>query len=190
MRKIIILCSWIVTMFSSVVLIITGVVPLSLKGFSVDKNDRLYIGTEKGIAVYQGDVQVDSISLPTSRAYAFTMQRNDTILLSTATEVYILDLSGNVLNHRADAGSETFYKLRANRRDYKSWKGDHYHMNGSFGYTRIYKNNVELVYKSSPLSCIVVVFLIFGGVAMSSYILWNSIQRIKKHGIGFNPSEI
>jgi len=172
---------WIVVTFVSVMLIITGAVTLSVESFAVDKNDRLYVSTVNGIAVYEEGIRVDRISLPTSRGYQFTVQRNDTILLSTSTEVYTLDMSGNILSQREDVGSRTFYQLQANRRNFKSRNGDNYRMRGTFGCTRIIKNDSEVVFRTGALSAIVAFTLVFGSMTVAAFVLWNTMKVLKNH---------
>ena len=55
---------------------------------------------------------IGSISPKTSRGYAFTIQKDDTILLSTASSIYTLDLSGNVIDKQEDVGTKTFNELQ------------------------------------------------------------------------------
>lgn len=183
-KNFVIFVAWIVISFTCVMLVLTGAVNLSVDCFSVDKNDRLYISTTNGIAVYEDGKQVDRISLPTSRGYKFTMQRNNTILLSTSTEVYVLDLSGNIISQREDAGATTFYQIQRNRRNFKSWNGDNYRLRGTVGYTRIIKNNSEIVFRTGALSAVVAFVLIFGWIAMAICILRDSIKVLKNRGIG------
>ena len=171
---------WIVVGFTCVMLIITGAINLSVESFAVDKNDRLYISTTNGIAVYEEGMQVGRISLPTSRGYKFTIQRNDTILLSTSTKVYILDLSGNILSQREDTGSRTFYQLQKNRRTFKSWHGDNYHLRGIFGCMRIIKNDSEVIFRTGALSAIVTIVMVFGWISVAVFIFRNTIKVLEK----------
>lgn len=72
-------------------------VTISYKGFGIDSKGTLYIGKDSVIEkVNDGKVMV-TISPKTSREYAFAIKEDDTILLSTASTVYTLDLSGNAI---------------------------------------------------------------------------------------------
>lgn len=72
----------------------------------------------------------------TSRAYLFTVQADDTILLSTSTDVYVLDLNGEVISRQPDEGTKTFNSLQWKRK-FTAADGDVYYKQWNFGRTRI-----------------------------------------------------
>ncbi|MHB8963504.1 MAG: hypothetical protein ACYC5K_10170, partial [Saccharofermentanales bacterium] len=97
-------------------MIISGLVTLSLSGFAFDSSGRLYLGKDAAIEVYEGGTLKYRISPMTSRGYIFTIQSDDTILLSTSSVVYTMNLNGEVLTEEEDVGTKTFNKLQ------KDWK--------------------------------------------------------------------
>ena len=129
------------------ILIATGVVSTEIKCFAIDSTDRIYVGRARKIDVYEDGVLVDSFSAKTAKAYAFTILPDDTILLSTSTIVYSMDLEGNVLNSYTDTG--TYDTLRGESEVFTTQSGDVYKLKGKFVWPRIVKNSDEVVYKIS-----------------------------------------
>ena len=43
-------------------------------GFAVDSSERLYVGTNAGIEVYENGVRIKTINPPSSRSYVFTIE--------------------------------------------------------------------------------------------------------------------
>ena len=171
---------WFSVLIPCVILVATGTVTLSVSNFAVDSNDRVYIGTEREIAIYQNNMVVGSIVPPTSRGYAFTVTEDDNILLSTASNVYLLDLEGNVLRKVPEIGTTTFNELQRNKREFISVNGDFYQMQGNLLRTRIIKNNSENVFQISVLSVVVKYLLIFSAIGMYIFIVLWLITRIKR----------
>ena len=96
-----------------------GYVSISYNGFAIDSLDNLYVGKENKIEKYYNDVLIGTIDPQTSRAYAFTI-KDDTILLSTTSTVYTLDLNGNIVSEREDYELETFNMLQHQKKIYRS----------------------------------------------------------------------
>lgn len=154
-------------LFVCVILVITGIVTPSLSGFAVDSSDRLYIGMQKEICVYEEGSIIRRINPHTSRTYIFTITENDTILLSTSTKIYVMDLYGNILEEREDVGADTYNQLSYKKRRFVSHSGDVYTLKGIIGPTRIVKNNFETVYQIDALSFSVKVCLWLCGVGLA-----------------------
>jgi hypothetical protein len=146
---------WGCILFICVMLVVCNVVTLSIKSFAVDSQDRLYIGQSEVICVYEGDELVNQISAQTSRAYQFTVQSNDTVLLSTASKVYIINMNGEILDEYEDVGTKTYNKLQRNSKTFTSNKGDKYQIKDALARTKIVKNNTETVYQIPVLSVVV-----------------------------------
>lgn len=133
-----------------IVLIMAGVVDLSVKCYSIDSEGNLYIGIHKEIDVYSNGELIRSFSPKTSRDYVFTI-RDDEILLSTPTYLFRMDLYGNVIESGEDKSGGTFFLLQANK--YKIvLNQDHYELKGILGWTKIVKNDTQVVYRISGLS--------------------------------------
>lgn len=147
------------------VLIITGKVSISYSsGFGVDSSGILYLGTDTEIKkIYNGET-VASISPQTSRGYMFTVQKDDTILLSTGSYVYVTDLSGNVINEKEDPYTRTFNELQSTKNKFIASDNREYVMRSRFGRKIIYSGD-EVIYKMPLADYIVkIVFvLIFSG---------------------------
>ena len=146
---------WACVLFICVMLVICNAVTLSIESFAVDSQNRIYIGRPEEIHVYEGDRLVKRISAQTSRGYQFTVLKSDAILLSTSSNVYTMDLDGNVLSVREDVGTKTYNKLQYARKNFTSHKGDQYQIRDALGRAKIVKNGTETVYQISVLSVIV-----------------------------------
>lgn len=131
----------------------TGRVSINYSGFGVDDSGVLYVGKDSGIEKYKDGKMIGIISPQTSRGYAFTIQGDDTILLSTASTVYTLDLSGNVLDEWEDKDTSTFNKLQFIKK-FTTKDGHKYVMKSHFGRTIICCNN-EIIYQMPLLDYIV-----------------------------------
>ena len=59
---------------SVLVSFISGSAISEYMGFAVDSSERLYVGTNAGIEVYENGVKVKTIDPPSSRSYAFTIE--------------------------------------------------------------------------------------------------------------------
>lgn len=131
---------------TGIILMINGTVVLSICGFAVDSQDRIYIGTANEIRVYEYGEFTNSINPQTSRSYRFTITDDDYILLSTSTKVYRMDLNGQIVDTEDDPGASVYNQISYGRRKFVSKKGDTYRLSSIFGWTEITKNNTETVY--------------------------------------------
>lgn len=81
------------------VMVFSGQVCTEYKGFSVDKEENLYIGMPSVVKVYSAEGEyLRSFSPKTSRGYNFTIKDGDTVFIDTGDKLYTLDLYGNVLD--------------------------------------------------------------------------------------------
>lgn len=170
-RMVAFIVPWACILFICVMLVICNAVTLSIECFGVDSQNQIYVGRSGEICVYNGDKIVNRISAQTSRSYLFTVLKNDNIMLSTASKVYVIDTDGNILSERDDVGTTTYIKMQADRRNFISHKGDQYQIRNILGRTKIVKNGTETVYQITVLSvvvktmialCIVSIILFFG----------------------------
>jgi len=166
-----------VVMLFCLVLIIAGKVSLSISGFAVDHEERLYIGLGNEIRVYENGQIVRTISPQTSRAYRFTIQEDQTILLSTSTKVYTMDLEGNVLSCKEDPGADTYNQISYRRRKFVSQKGDVYRSVGILGWTGIVKNGEQIVYQTDALTVCVKILFVLCWAAMFIFLIWRNARR-------------
>lgn len=127
----------------------------SIVGFAVDSQNRIYVGESNGIEVHENQLHVLTINPQTSRSYVFTILEDDTILLSTPTKVYHMDLTGEIMDTWEDNGADTFNQIQYQKHRFTSANGDEYKVKGLLGRTRIVKNETEVVYRISLLSFIV-----------------------------------
>ena len=88
-------------------LILTGKVTIQYQGFGIDSNEVVYVGKQRQIQKIYNNNVVATINPRTSRGYAFTVQNNDTILLSTSSTVYTLNLEGEVISKQEDIDTST-----------------------------------------------------------------------------------
>lgn len=152
-------------------LLITGTVTPFISGFAVDKNDRIYVGEQTEISVYENGTLIRTINPQTSRAFAFTIE-DDQILLSATTTVYTMDLDGNILDAREDPGANTYNQLQYNKRKYVSHNGDTYKLKSQIGWTRIVKNDTQTVYRISLLSFLVKILMALLLLAVFIFPAW------------------
>lgn len=132
--------------FVCLFLIITGSVSLSFNGFAVDEQGQLYIGRDNTIVVLNNREYSRSISPHTSRTYKFTIINDESIILSTSSEVYVMDLYGNVLQQYPDDDTSVYNQLQRQSRHYIASDGTKYAMKRHWGRIRIYKED-EIVYE-------------------------------------------
>lgn len=166
-------------LFICVMLVICNAVTLSIESFAVDSQNRIYISRPEEIHVYEGDRLVKRISAQTSRGYQFTVLKSDAILLSTSSNVYTMDLDGNVLSVREDVGTKTYNKLQYARKTFTSHKGDQYQIRNEIGRTKIVKNGTETVYQISVLSVIVKMLIALCIASIILFIGKNVIEKVK-----------
>ena len=164
-------------MLFCLVLLLTGKVSLSFSGFAVDCKERLYIGMRNEIRVYENGQIVRTISPQTSRAYRFTIQEDQTILLSTSTKVYTMDLEGNVLSCKEDPGADTYNQISYRRRKFVSQKGDVYRSVGILGWTGIVKNGEQIVYQTDALTVCVKILFVLCWAAIFIFPIWGNARR-------------
>lgn len=130
-------------------------VTLSYLGFGMDSTGILYVGKDSSIEKVKDGKVIETIDPPPARNYAFTIKKDDTILLSTASTVYTLDLSGNIISEAEDEGTWTFNKLQITRKFFASSDGEIYVVKHPFGRTTIRSSEGETIYQMPILDYIV-----------------------------------
>lgn len=135
-------------------------VTLSYRGFAMDSTGILYVGKDASIEKIKDGKVIETLSPQTSRGYAFTIKKDDTILLSTASTVYTLDLSGNIISETEDEGTLTFNKLQITKKFFASSDGKIYVVKSPFGRTTVRSSKGETIYQMPILDYIVKLILI------------------------------
>lgn len=171
-------CCFFCVFLPCLLLILSGSVTLSVKGFAVDGNERLYVGNAKEISVFDAGIQVSSISPQTSRSYAFTITEEETILLSTSTKVYTMDLNGNILHYEEDPGADMYNQLSYGKKTFTTASGNTYKLRNILGWWVITKNGREVVWSMGLFSYMILVIVTFCAVAMFVFILYFISKRV------------
>lgn len=167
-----------VVMLTCVLLIVSGIANPFISSFAVDSEERLYIGLQGRIEVYDGNSKISTINPKTSRSYVFTILEDDTILLSTSTTVYSMELNGNILDSWEDHGAQTYNDIQYSNLQYISRTGDRYTLDGILGWSRITKNDTVVMYSISVISFLVKVMLLASIVCLFSIVILLIKDRI------------
>ena len=144
-----------VIMLFSMFLYISGIAQPFIPRFALDSSERLYIGYNQMIAVYDDGQKIASISPQTSRGYSFTINPDDTIFICTGDRSYLTDLDGNILETYEDINLTTNWELQYKGKSFTNSNGDIFKVRSSLGYTKIVKNGTEVIFRISLLSFIV-----------------------------------
>ena len=185
MKRLLIFCIIICSVvFPCLFLIITGNANLFIDSYAVDSYDRLYIGKEGKIDVYENGSLQYSIDARTSKSCAFTITENDCIVLSTASHVYTLTLQGDEISVCDDPGSSMFTKLQNGSRTFHSKNGNTYERVCYFGRTKIVKNDEEVVYQMDLLSFAVKILMAGSVVALFCFVIYMIVEDFKRRKTG------
>lgn len=163
------------------ILIISESVSFSFHGFGIDSADRLYIGTGHKISVYEGKTEINTITTGTSRGFYFTIQRDDTILLSTSTHVYILDLQGSLIKEITQDIERTHGRIKDGRFRFQTASGDLYIASRPFGRLTIHQGD-DVVFKM-PLLDYVTMLLTFISAPCFLLSIWLTKRYNKRQGM-------
>lgn len=164
-------------------LIISGAVTPSISGFAIDSSGKLYVGMPQKICIYDAETLVGSISPYTSRSYAFTINEDDNIILSTSTKVYLMNLDGTILDTWDDPGADTFNQIRYRKAEYISANGDVYKLSSVFGWISITKNGVDVVWHIDLFSYIVILLLGISATAILGLFVWISYVQKRSRDV-------
>lgn len=180
MKKIIVFCLSfnILILNCALLLCFLGYANTDFNGFAVDSNNCLYIGKERRIEIYKNNYLINTINPPTSRAYIFSIQNDDTIILSTASVVYIMDLEGNIIRSYEDTYTQTYNSLKKTKNKFSTKDGEQYSVKHRFSRLEIVNSNNIQIYQMPLLDFIVrIVFVIsFLGLWILIPILINRIK--------------
>ena len=115
-------------MVVTLLLVLSGAVAFECNGLGIDAGGRVYVGKPNAICVYESGSLVNEIDPQTNRGYAFIVTEENTILLSTSTMVYSLDLEGNIFESYEDEGAKMINTLRRARYRFEGADGRTYSM--------------------------------------------------------------
>lgn len=143
-RAVYLFCGWVLIM-TLIVLAFSEKYSSTIFGYAVDSQDRLYVGLNGHIEVFENEEPIRSFSSLTSRAYSFTIDENDVIILATANRNYKLDLQGNVITE-LEHGSGLLNEIRNLNRHEVTVNGNDYRLI-NLGWPRILKNGNAVAYR-------------------------------------------
>ena len=165
----------VLSLLASVVMffLLTGKVNLFYTGFALDSQGRLYVGKASKIDVWEDGRYITSISPQTSHGYAFTIQ-HDSILLAANSNLYTMDLSGNILTQKEDAHTQEYNRLYAQRKRFTQTDGVSYRSQNCMGYYTIScmdNQNDEPIYRMPLLDYAIKILCVVTYVSWAIYIL-------------------
>ena len=166
--------------FPCLAMILTGIATPFIEGFAVDASDRLYVGVQEEIRVYDNGELAYVISPQTSKGYAFTITEDDQILLSTSSITYRMSLSGDILEKNEEDSVSLYNELNWGKKQFVSASGDEYRMKSYLGWTRIIKNGEERVYRISVLSFAVKCLLAACMIAILAFPMCVALHNSRK----------
>lgn len=144
-----------------------GDVNLSIDCFAVDSTERVYVGLDSKICVYEEQQllytirEFKGLGDITVKASIFTITPDDTLKMATGGYVIFMDLDGNVQEIQLDnADSSVFTQMESKKNKFVSSDGDVYTKRHALGRTFIQKNDGEIVYQISVFSFVVKLLLI------------------------------
>lgn len=160
-RSILVLFLMIVTIFFSFGAFLTGAISFGVTDFAVDASGRIYVGKTYKVDVYEnGEI---SHTIPASiygKEYAFSIDPEDTFILSTYGRIHEMDLQGNVQRTYNDPAYRVHSKLKSDNTVFISATGDCYKLLNTLGYYRISKNDAEIVYSMPVFDYVMLLTLI------------------------------
>ena len=110
-------------------------------GVAVDSDKNLYLGKGSVIQVFSpSGEEIRNLSSMTSRGYSFTITEDNLILLDTGSDVYTMDIYGNIIQKSDSTGESIFSKYRyTNKYSYITSDGTQYIMKNILFRTKICK---------------------------------------------------
>lgn len=171
-----------VIIFFCLIMIFSKMATPYISGFGVDSKGRVYVGENEGVCIYQDLLKIGSIEIQ-GDTYLVDVDESDSIRVVYTSQVDWLDMSGNVVKTMDDPNARTYSQLSSAGKRFVSANGDIYKKTGQYGWTRIIKNNSEIVYCQSILSFAVKMLLQVCAISMFVGAIW-VIQRVQKMKAG------
>lgn len=170
-----------VVIFSCLFLIASGKSSPCINGFAVDSYGRLYVGELTKISVYKDKSKIKEISPLTTRGYTFTIKA-DEIIVATSSEVWYLNLTGEIKRSEDDSDTEKFNFIKSNNKTFISDTGKKYSIDYSYGRWKIVCDG-SIILQMSLLDYIVKILLIISIVALvifvPYYVVPGWVKRMK-----------
>lgn len=145
-------------------------------GFAVDSSERLYVGTNAGIEVYEDGVKVKTIEPPSSRSYVFTIE-DEKIVSSVGDAICIFSLDGELLERYED-NYDNFLKMKSNSTVFVAPSGKEYRSKNTLGYYKIIQGD-KCVYTMPLFSYIVNVLFVVCIICILSFVIVMVIKMYK-----------
>ena len=140
-----------------------GIYTHQYSGFGIDTNGILYVGTDSGIKKYHNSEVIGEIYQQTSRGYSFTVQSDDTILLSTGYEFITMNSNGTVLIRTdVDGNTRLESEIRKSNRVFYNVNGSAYSVKHPLLRTTVYDESGKIVFQMPLLDyCFRILMIVF-----------------------------
>lgn len=153
----------------------TGTITPFIQRFDVDSQGRIYVGIDDNIVVYQDKKEINRFPFPKGEN-TFIITADDVIYVQDGLNAFAMDLSGNVTEYMEDADIKfpSTTPSVPSLLGMKKQNGDVYRFVDLLGYTRIVKNNTEVVFAISELTCaakLLGIFCILGFAGTHVYLI-------------------
>lgn len=162
---------------SVLVSFISGNTTSEYMGFAVDSSERLYIGTNAGIEVYEDGVKVKTIDPPSSRSYVFTIE-DEKIVSSVGDTICIFSLDGELIEKHQD-NYDNFHEMKRSSTGFVSPSGKEYRSKNTLGYYKIMQGD-KCVYAMPLFSYIVNVLFVVCIICILSFVIVMVIKMYKR----------
>ncbi len=164
--------------FFSLVMILSKLAIPYISSFDVDSKGRVYVGENEGVCIYQDRDKIGSIAIQ-GETYFVDVDESDNICVVYPSRVDWMDSCGNIVKTIDDPNANTYAKLSGEEKTIVAVNGDTYKIIGQYGWTRIVKNNSEIVYCQSVLSFAVKMLIQICTVSMFVSGIW-VVYRVRK----------
>ena len=161
-------------------LIISGTVKTSITCFAVDTAGNVYVGGTGQIIVYTDGVEVRRFGSVHARAYAFTIDEENVIWVSSPTQNYTMDMYGRVLKTWTGEDNVHFDLPLSMISEFTAANGDVYELKKCFGRPHIVKNGMNVVYQMPMFSYIIKVLFFSAMFAFASVVIYIVILTLRK----------
>lgn len=146
------LCLSLLMVASGLLLLFVGNADPFVNCFAVDGSGNVYLGIGDRIEVYANGCyqstfsDLDCFSQISMKNALFTIEKGNTFLLVTESNLYYLDLQGNLIE-KTDRSITLYNRLAAGIPTFTSAQGDDYRLVNRLGRTRIVKNGEQTVFR-------------------------------------------
>lgn len=134
-------------------LVFLDLLSVTFNGFGVDSAGRLYVGRGQHIEVWENGEQVDNIRKGTSRGHAFTVLEDDTILIASGNNVWIMDLEGTTFLESWEEENKETYETLSDQRIFTTVTGERYIAGSAYGRLTILQGET-VIYQEPLWECV------------------------------------